>query len=108
MQVEHALPRLLADVGDHPVAVQALLLRQPGDDLEDVGHHRAVVRRDLGHGADVGLGHHQEVGGRLGIDVVEGVADIVLVDLAAGDLPGNDLAEQTIGHFKTSFEMGSI
>ena len=37
MQMEHALSRLLADVGDHPIAVQALLLGQLGDDLKDVG-----------------------------------------------------------------------
>ena len=91
--MKHALPRLLADVGDHPVAVQPLFLCQLGNDLEDMSHHCAVVRGDLRHRANVGLGYHQEVGGRLGINVIEGVAHVVLVDLAAGDLPGNDLAE---------------
>ena len=87
VQVEHALSRLFADVGDHPVAVQVQLLGQLGDDLEDVGHNPTVVRRHLGDGADMGLGNHQEVGGGLRGDVVEGVADLVLVDLAAGIFP---------------------
>ena len=91
--MKHALPRLLADVGDHPVAVQPLFLCQLGNDLEDMSHHCAVVCGDLRHRADVGLGYHQEVGGCLGINVIERIADVVLVDLAAGDLPGNDLAE---------------
>ena len=93
MQMEHALSRLLADVGDHPVALQTLLLGQLGDHLKDVGHHRAVLRRNLGHGADVDLGHHQEVSWRLGGDVVKRVADVVLIHLAAGNLPGDDFAE---------------
>jgi hypothetical protein len=46
----------------------------------------------------VGLGDYQKVCGRLGVDVVEGEADVVLVDLAAGNLPSNNLAEQAIGH----------
>ena len=93
VQMEHALTRLLANIGHHAVAVHPLLLRQLGNDLEDMGHHSAVVRVHFGHGADVCLGDDQEVGRRLGRDVVEGIAQVVLIDFAAGDLPGDDLAE---------------
>ena len=93
MQMHDALPCLLADVGDDPVALQPLLLGHLGDDLEHVGNHGAVVAVHLGHRVDVGLGNHQEMGGRLRIDVVERIADVVLVDLAAGDLPCRDLTE---------------
>ena len=98
MQVVDALARLLPDVGDHAVAVQTQLLRHLGDDFENVGNHGAVVPGHLGHRTDVGLGDDQKVGGCLGIDVIEGVALLVLIDLVGGDLPGADLAEQTIGH----------
>ena len=103
VQVVHALPRLVADVGDHAVALHPLLLGQLGNDLKDMGHHRAVLSTDLGDRLDMLLGDHQEVGGRLGIDVVEGKAGVVLIYLAAGDLPGNDLAKQTIRHWFPSF-----
>ena len=39
------------------------------------------------------LGDDQEVGGGLGVDVVEGVDQLVLVDFFGGDVPGDDLAE---------------
>ena len=103
MQVEHALPRLLADVGDHPVALQPQLLGDLGNDGEDMSHHSGILRRDLGHRGDMGLGDHQKVGGRLGIDVVEGVAQLILVHLFGRDLAPGDLAEQTVGHGTTSF-----
>ena len=102
MQVRHTLARLLADVGHHPVALQTQLLGDLGDDGEDVGHHGGVVLSDLGHRGDVHLGNHQKVGGGLGIDVVEGVADLVLIDLVGGDLSLRDLAEQTIAHKRKS------
>ena len=45
------------------------------------------------------LGDDQKVGRRLGRDVIEGIAQVILVDLAAGDFPGDDLAKQAIAHF---------
>ena len=63
-----------------------------------MGHHGAVLRRNGRDRLDVGLGHHQEMGGRLGRDVIKGVAELVFIDLAAGDLPGDDLTEQAIAH----------
>ena len=95
VQMGHGLLSGLADVGDHAVTGlgKAQLLRQLGDDLKDMGHHSTVFLRNSGDGGDVGLGYHQEMGGCLGSDVIEGVAHIVLVDLAAGDLTGDDFTE---------------
>ena len=103
VQMGHGLLAGLADIGHHTVARlgKAQFPGQLGDDLKDMGHHGAVAAVHLGHGADMGLGDHQEMGGRLGRDIVEGVADVILLDLAAGDLPGHDLAEQTIRHLDT-------
>ena len=103
MQMLYTLPRLLPDVGDDAVAVQSQLPGHLGNDLKDVGHRPAVFRRHLGSGGDVGLGDDQEVGGRLGIDVIEGEALLVLIHLVGRDLSRDDLTEQTIGHWGTSF-----
>ena len=51
----------------------------------------------------MGLGDDQEMGGRLGVDVVKGVHQLVLVNLVGGDLPRRDFAEQTIAHAISSF-----
>ena len=102
VQVEHALPRLLADVGHHPVALQSQLRRQLGDHLEYMPHHSLIIRIDGGYRGDVHLGHYQKVGGRLGVNVIKGVAQGVLIHLVGRDLPGDDLAEQTVRHTITS------
>ena len=96
VQVLDGLARLVAAVVDDTVALHAQLLADLHDDLEAVGHHGAVVRRNGVGAADVLLGHDQEMGGRLGVDVVEGVALLVLVDLIAGDLAVDDGSEQAI------------
>ena len=96
--MEHALTRLLTDVGDNAVALHPLLLRQLGDDLKDVGHDAAIVSVHLGYRADVSLGDHQEMGGCLGRDIIERVADVVLIALGGRDLPRRDLADSEIGH----------
>ena len=43
MQMRHALSRLLADVGHDAVALNALLLGELGNDLEDVRDDGAVL-----------------------------------------------------------------
>ena len=86
MQVEDALSRLLPAVGHHAEVGDALLLGDLADDLEAVGHHGRVFRGDGTAGLDVGLGDHQKVCGGLGIDVVEGIDLVILIDLLGGDL----------------------
>ena len=88
-----ALTGLLADVGDDAVALQPQLLGYLGDDSEDVSHHGGVVLGHLGNGGDVGLGDDQEVGGSLGIDVIKGEADLVLIDFIGRDLAFGDFTE---------------
>src|SRR5574344_2863732 len=46
VQVRHALPRLLADVGDHAVALDAHFFCHLGDDLKDMRDHGAVLGVD--------------------------------------------------------------
>ena len=101
--MRHGLARLLPDVGHHPVALQAQFLGHLGDDGEDVGHHGGILRGDLRHRCNVGLGNHQEMGGRLGVDVVEGIDRLILIDLVGRNLPGGNLTKQAIRHGKPSF-----
>ena len=85
MQVRHGLTRVGAAVADHPVATrQPLRRRDLGDDLKNVGDHGAVFFRDAVAAGDVGLGDHQNVGRRLGVDVPEGEDLVILVDLGGG------------------------
>ena len=107
MQVRYALTGLLPDVGHHPVTLQTQLLGDLGDHGKDVGHHRRVVLADLCHRGDMHFGNHQKMGGRLGIDVIEGEADLILIDFVGGDLSLRDLAEQTTAHVKPPFLGGT-
>jgi hypothetical protein len=93
VEVMDGLTGLLTDVGDHAVALQPQLLGDLGDDGEDVSHHGGVVLGHFGHGGDVRLGDDQEVGGSLGINVIKGETDLVLIDFIGRDLPFGDLAE---------------
>ena len=96
MQMRHALSRLLADVGHDAVTLNALLLGELGNDLEDVRDDSAVLFVHTRDRCDVCLRDHKKVHRRLRRDVVEGIAEVVLVDLVRRDVARDDLAEQTI------------
>ena len=91
VQVEHALPRLLSTVGDHPELGNAQVLGDLGNHLKAVGHHGGIFRRNLPAGCNVGLGNHQEMGGCLGINVIKGIDQFVLIDLLGGNFSPGDL-----------------
>jgi hypothetical protein len=46
----------------------------------------------------MGLWNHQEVGGSQRLNILEGEAIFVLIDLGGGDLPGHDLTENAVVH----------
>ena len=75
-------------------------------ELGDLRHHGQHMAEHLGRDAVaqivvVLLRDDQGVHGGLGLDVVEREADIVLVHLVRGDLPGDEFAEQAvIGHLR--------
>ena len=93
VEVMDGLAGLLTDVGDDAIALQTQLLGDLGDDGEDVGHDGGVVLGHFSHGGDVRLGDDQEMSGSLGIDVIKGEADLVLIDFIGRDLPFGDLTE---------------
>ena len=88
MQVLHGLAGLIAAVVDDAVAFTAQLLAQLADDGEAVGHYGLVALVNVVGAADVSLGYHQKMGGSLGLDVVEGVAQLNLKDIDAGICTG--------------------
>lgn len=79
------------------VRIAALFQRQPRRQRHHAAEQSGMRVGDTGHGMHVFLGHHEEVDGRGGVDVVEGEDFIVLVDLPRGDLAGDDLAEEAVG-----------
>ena len=98
MQMEHALTRLFSDVGDHAEAIHTALLGNLRNDLKAVRHNRAVGRINGGHRLDVLLRDHEKMRGSLRVNVIEGVAEVVLVHLARRDIARDDFTEQTIFH----------
>lgn len=69
-----------------------------GDD-EQVADEFGIVRFEVGEGDDLPFGNHQQVRGRLRIDVAEGDAAVVLVDDVGGDLAIDDsLEDGFVGH----------
>ena len=98
MQVVHRLPAIVACVHDDPVTVVQLLfarnLRRRGHQM---AHQRSIFGRHLRRRADVLLGDHQKVCGRLRIDVGEADAAFVFVHAASRYGAGYDLAKQTVG-----------
>ena len=99
MQVFYGLSRVLAAVRDDAEAVgKAEFLRQFGDDREDMADQRGVVLSDLVRCGDVLLLHEEKMLRRQGLNVIERIAEVVLIDLLRGDLPGNNLAENAVFH----------
>ena len=95
----NALTAVLADVGDDAVAIfKSCDLGDLGDGGEDGGNKVGGLVRHLVSGCDVRFGNDENVDGRLGRDVVEGVDGLVLIDFFGGDHTLDDLTKQAIVH----------
>ena len=101
--MEHALSRLLTDVGHNAEALQTHLFRDLGDHLEAMRHDRAVGRVHRSDRLDMLLGDHEKMRRRLRVDVIEGIALLVLIDFFRGNFSRGDFTEQTILHIDRSF-----
>lgn len=99
VQVLDALAAVLADIGDHAVAItKPRDLGDLGDGRKDGGNKVCGLGRHLVSGRDVRLGNDENVDRRLRRDVVERVNAFVLVHLLGGDHPCDDLTKQAIVH----------
>ena len=104
MQMHDGLAAVFPAVVDDTEAVhQTLLPGDFGNCLKALGYIERVVLIDAPCAADVLLGNHQNVHGRLRIDIPKGKNVIVLIDLCAGDLSGDDPAKDAVLiHFESS------
>ena len=97
MQVLHALASVSSNVRDHAIALrQALLGGDLGNGAEDVSQNGSVLLRDRVHRRDVALGDHENVGGRLGVDVAKRQNRLALKNLRGGNFSPSDLAKKAI------------
>ena len=97
MDVIDRLATLRVAVHHYPEAFLAALLNgQALGGEEDVAGQGFVVFAKVVEGADVFFRDHQKVHRRGRADVVEGHDLIIFIKLARGDVPGDDLAEQTV------------
>lgn len=98
VDVENALARVRPDVPDEAVAAlgDALFARDMIGCLDQGGEYRAIFglrRMDAGN---MGTWDDERVEGRLRVYIAEGDDGIVAIDLGAGDLAGDDAAEEAV------------
>jgi hypothetical protein len=100
MDVEHRLARIGVAVEYHSIASSgvAVLVGQRGASPDQLANEPVIVRTKVVQRGNVSARHDEDVHGRLRVDVPESYDPIVLVDDGAGDLPRDDLAEETILH----------
>ena len=90
MQVLHGLAGILADIGDHAVAVvQANLFGQLGDHGKDMAQQGTVLLRQGSGTLDVLFGHNKKVHLGLRVDIVKRHDLIVLSDEIYAELTYN-------------------
>ena len=96
--MENALPGVRPGIQGQ--AITAFRKPRLGGDFGRSQHHvaeqRLIFRGSLVHVADMLAGDDQDMGRRLGTDVVKGDYEIVDVDLIARNFAGHDLAENAI------------
>ena len=82
MQVRYGLAGVFSGVGDHTEASfgETFLAGDLGDRGKYMTDQSGIGIIDLGTGSYVCFGDHKDMSGRLGIDISESVAQVILVD----------------------------
>ena len=97
MDVMHGLSAQVIAVHHHPESLRAaLLVGQALGGKENMPGQELVCLAQVIEGADVLLGDHQKMHRGLRPDIVEGDNLVIFIQLARGDVSGDDLAEQTV------------
>ena len=100
VDVKNALARRLETVRDEPEAVRVKpsLLGDFGCQKRQPSHQRAIFFGEIVERRNVLFGDDENVGGRLRVQVLEGVKLSVLVDLLARNSATGYLAEDAFWH----------
>ncbi len=97
MEMEHGLPGTGTVVYDEPEGVgYTELLGNLARRQHEVAEQFLVRGLGIHQARDTLLGNHQHVHRRLGVDVVDGDAVLILIDEFAGNLAADDLAENSV------------
>lgn len=91
MQMEHALPRLFSDIGNHAKTIHLHIRRNFSDYLKTMCHNGAVGRIYCSHRLDMLLGNDQKMCGRLWINVIKSIAQFVFITFFEGISPATIL-----------------
>jgi hypothetical protein len=94
MEVVDLLASIVTVVGDEAVT-GGVEPQFGGGLLDEGGHLRHGLSVDFLEAADVLFGNDQDVDGGFGIEVMKGEKLLVLMNSVVGDLPFDDLAEDT-------------
>jgi hypothetical protein len=97
MQMLDALTGRSSAVGDDPEAVlEAELVSELRDDLEDMSDYSGIIGAHLCAGADMLPRDDEKVPRRLRVNIIESVDEVIRINAARGDLPRSYLAEKAV------------
>ena len=99
MKMRHGFTGVRTVVDDEAKAVREVqLLRDLASDEQQMPEYALIGGGGFAHAGDNFFRHDQQVHGRLGLDVVEDDAVLVLVLELRGDFAGDDTFENRFGH----------
>ena len=108
MDVVDGLPAILVAVHHHAeTLVAALFFGQALGGLENVAGQGFVVFAQVIEGGDMFFRDHQKMHRRLWANIVKRDNLVVFIKLARGNIPGDDLAEQTVHGLASGEQKGS-
>ena len=109
VDVVDGLAALIADVECEPVAslADALRLREPVRHRGHAPQQRPLLLLHVSHASDVDFGDDQQMHRRARVDIADGEAEVVVVQLLDGHLAGDHVAEEAVcGHAPRSIRRG--
>ena len=96
MDVKDRLPSVTVAVEDRPIAAggQPMFAGDCGGAPDQCPHEAVIALLQIVERRDVTLGNHEDMCGRLGIDVLEGHYLVVFIHALGGNLARHDLAKE--------------
>lgn len=100
MEVANCLASVVPAVDDKTKSVfgQAFGCRDPAGGQNELTRHVGVRFLQNVQAPNVATRDHQDMGGRLGVDIPEGQEVVIAVDLGTWYFPFSDIAKQAVIH----------